>query len=250
MKARKFLINTAILLVFIVFQGCNNIISNGDWDSNKNTIHGSGRLVTINKNYTDFDKINLSHSFKADVYQSDNYSVTIKMDDNILEHLESFKSGDKLSLGLSDGYNYNDITLIAEIGVPNITTIDLSGASALELHGFDFSHSLNIYLSGASSVKGNITVSDIQMDMSGASYVNLIGEGKNLAVYGSGASAIELPNFPVDEAAIYLSGASYSKINVYNYLKIHLTGASVLYYTGDPTIGEISVDGVSKIVKY
>ena len=255
MSIRKYVIKSYLLLlsaiIFIsIFWGCNMNIADGDWESNKSTIHGSGRLVTIQEDFTDFSQINLSHSFKANIFKSENYSVVLKMDDNILEHLESFKSNDKLSLGLEDGYNYNDITLEAEIGVPDITTIDLSGASAVELYGFEFSHSLNIYLSGASAVKGNITVGDILMDMSGASYINLAGGGKDLKVYASGASSVELPDFSVEKADMKLSGASYSKINVSDYLRIHLSGASVLYYTGNPTLGEVSVSGVSKIVRY
>lgn len=247
---KSYLTLLAVIIILSFFWGCNTIITDSDWNSNQPSIRGSGRIITLTKNYSDFSEIYLSHSFKAEIFQSDIYSVTIKIDDNIAEHLDAFQSNERLELGLDNGYNYNDITLEAKIGVPDVTTINLSGASSVELFGYDFSHSLNIYLSGASAVKGNISVGDILLDMSGASYINFTGAGRNLTLYGSGASNIELPNFPISDADINLSGASYSKVNVSNYLRVHLSGASVLYYTGDPTMGEISVDGVSKIVKF
>ena len=58
---------------------------------------------------------------------------------------------------------------------------------------------------------------------------------------------IDLVDFPADYADAKLSGASEATINVKRKLDSVLSGASRLYFQGNPTIGDISISGASTI---
>ena len=61
------------------------------------------------------------------------------------------------------------------------------------------------------------------------------------------ASNINLEQFAVDDAAIRLSGASNGTINASGTLDANVSGASSLYYVGNPTLGDIDTSGASKV---
>lgn len=237
-----------LFLIALTFSGCDLLDSLDNIETYpKDSIVGSGYLVSVSKTFSDFQNIEASHLFDITIIQSNNYSVEIEIDDNLLEYLIAEKHGDKLSLGLTNNNSYNNVTARAVIGMPDIHSISLSGASCLHFDDMEIDHSLSVELSGASKVTGNLTAGDVYFQLSGASYMNLTGSGDDLTIDGSGASSIEFGNFHTQNASINLSGASYSLIYTDGLLDISLSGASVLYYKGNPTIGIFQVSGESVI---
>jgi len=123
----------------------------------------------------------------------------------------------------------------------------LSGASRAELSGS--AADLRMELSGASRAGGDLAVGDARLVASGASRVELSGSAKDLDTDSSGASHVELGAFTVHDANVRLGGASRVTVNVAGRLDARLAGASVLRWTGEPTMGDIKVTGASKIEK-
>jgi autotransporter translocation and assembly factor TamB len=73
---------------------------------------------------------------------------------------------------------------------------------------------LDANISGASRLNGSLSArGDADMEVSGASVVELDGQAEDLEVNGSGASQIKLGDFPVRNADIRLSGATTAVID-------------------------------------
>ncbi|MFC2133195.1 GIN domain-containing protein [Bacteroidota bacterium] len=248
----KEILSIIILPVILFITGCDLIThfqeEPGDTNQNAGNITGSGNLVSIEESFTNFNTISLSHSFNAEVVQSDSYYVRLKVDDNVVQYLRSYQEGSTIYLGLING-SYNNITLIAEIGMPDISSVFMSGATRINLDGFQFDHSFNIDISGASVVTGNISTGNLYCSLSGASSVEIIGEGKDVNIVGSGASNINLLNFPAENINIHLSGASVSTVNTSGIMNVSLSGVSRLWYRGNPTFGSLEISGSSSITK-
>jgi hypothetical protein len=87
------------------------------------------------------------------------------------------------------------------------------------------------------------------VELSGASVINVGGFATNLSIYASGASVINIGSFEANVADMDLSGASVATINVLDHLDAKLSGASILNYYGDPTLGDIELSGGSTITK-
>lgn len=58
---------------------------------------------------------------------------------------------------------------------------------------------------------------------------------------------MELSEFTVHNARVNLSGASRATIDLDGRLDADLSGASTLLYIGEPTMGEVSVTGGSRL---
>ncbi|MCK5087229.1 MAG: DUF2807 domain-containing protein [Melioribacteraceae bacterium] len=230
---------TLVLLSSIA--GCKESVSNSE------SIKGSGNVVTVEEEYTDFSNIEIGYAFKANIIQGNEYRIVLRIDDNIVEYLEVSKEGSTLKIFLESGNSYDDVTLEADITLPDLVRVNFSGAVSASISGFDFEHTFNASLSGASTLTSNIRTGNVALGLSGASRVTLNGSGGDILGEASGASNLSLGNFTTGDADIHLSGASTGTINADGLLNAYLSGASSLFYYGSPTMGEISISGASTI---
>ena len=227
---------------------------------------GSGNLETREFDYDSFSRIEVGSAFDVEIMPSLEYSVRITLDDNLFDNLVVTRSGDTLKIGLRLGYVYSNYTARAEISLPELHHLGLSGATIGTARGFGSaepfsaaisgaSHldielttdaGLDISLSGASTLFGSLTAGgDASFDLSGASSVEVSGAAANLDVSASGASGAELDGFTVGDADVHFSGASSGSLYVDGMLDAHLSGASHLYYRGTAVLGDVNASGGS-----
>lgn len=213
------------------------------------SITGSGRVVTLEEDIAEFDEVDVSHAFEVDITQAEGFSVVVRVDDNLREYLRVVKQGSTLVIGLQPGrpLNVRRATLEAEVTMPELTGIGLSGASHMTISGFESARSLDVDASGASELRGDIEAGQARFQVSGASRVTLRGSGEDLTIDGSGASRIDLSDFAVADAEIELSGASRATVRASGRLDVRASGASHVTYSGSPTLGEIDTSGASSV---
>ena len=213
------------------------------------TITGSGNVVTQEEAITGFDKVDASQSFEVDINQGEVYSVVIRVDDNVLPHLQVVKQGDTLNIGLKPGqfYSIRDATMQAEVTMPELTGLDLSGASHATISGFESAKDLIVDLSGSSSLRGDIEAGNASFDLSGSSDVTLTGSGGDVTIDASGSSDVNLAEFPIADADINVSGSSEVTVNPSGRLDVDASGASDVTYLGSPTMGVIDTSGSSTV---
>ncbi len=261
MLKRKALVLIVTLLVtanlLAVFTGCRNI---------DHAIVGSGNLITQEMDFTDFTKLEISHVFQAKVTRADSFSLSITVDDNLLEYVVVQKSGNTLRIYLEGGYTYIDTTKIVEITMPKIDKLSLSGASRAEVSGFRSSDrlefeasgvsSLNIddlkagdtsfEISGGSHVLGGIEIANGKFNISNASSIDLEGYASDISIEASGASHANLADLSVSNATVTISGASTVTVNASSIVNGNVSGASRLIYLGNPTL-TIEMSGDSDV---
>lgn len=235
-----------LLLVFLL-AGC---VLPPVMTSPSQSVTGSGNLVTREFSIEDFDRLNISHAFKAEVTQGDGYVVQVTIDDNLEQYLEVSQDGDTLTVGLkpSVALSLNRATMRAKITMPKLRAVDASGAAQVTLAGFESDDPLDVQASGASTIRGDIQSGGSTFDVSGASTVRLNGRGGDSSIDVSGASTADLEDFVLQDANVTVSGASTAIVNVNGQLDAEASGASKVEYLGEPTLGSIDESGASRVV--
>jgi hypothetical protein len=137
-----------------------------------------------------------------------------------------------------------NVRFVSKITAPKLN-IKLSGAS--DLKGDIETQNMQLNVSGASNYKGQLTASTFISEASGASVVELAGNVNDLSVVVSGASSVKLYNLITKGAIVDASGASSVNIHVTELLKVHATGASSINYKGAAVIKEMNSSGASTI---
>ena len=179
------------------------------------------------------------------------------IDSALLPYFDFRYDGNELHVGFRPGTCWigDANTLVILPWQPTLNDIDVSGASVVELAKTLTVRELDIDLSGASVIELSMQVSDADIELSGASIARLSGAVRDLDVSVSGASQIaaEKSNEQYDLAADYLSGsisgASIVHAHVNQRVDCSVSGASILYLTGNPNTASCSVTGASAIIR-
>lgn len=129
--------------------------------------------------------------------------------------------------------------------------VDLSGAS--DFFGDILADEIEMDLSGASNIKGNVYADELDIELSGASDATLEGEVGTLEIDLTGASNIKKTingnryGFVCDRCEGSMSGASNGFIHCDGTIKVSLSGASDLHYTGNATTTGCNTTGASGV---
>jgi hypothetical protein len=176
-------------------------------------VAASGNPVTLSQDYTGFTKVAAGSAFRVTINQSEDYSVDIIIDDNLRQYLDVSVQGDTLRIYLRPGvsFSFRDTTLRAEVTMPALEGLDLSGASRGNVSGFESNDPLRVVLSGASSLQASLSTGDVELEASGASRANVQGSGDALDLEASGASHLDLSEFTVTDADVRLAGPARRK---------------------------------------
>jgi hypothetical protein len=210
---------------------------------------GSGNFETEGYGFANFTRIEISSAFQFEIKQSSSYSMNVTADDNVIDYVQVSQDGQTLRIRLVTVPSLRLVTLRASVAIPQLHDLTVSGASRGTVSDFSSSEGLNVTVSGASRVTGDITAGDIGFDVSGASIVQLEGSADDMVALVSGASTFNVGDFTVNNANVKISGASTGIINLGGRLDADVSGASTLLYIGEPTMGTIDVSGASTLRK-
>ncbi len=244
----KFRVLITLVLTVPLVSGCCALPDLTDL-LGQGSLIGSGNVVTVEFDLSGFDDIEVSNAFDVEISQGDAFSVLVRVDDNVEQYLDVVKEGSTLKIGVKPLplSSVTAVTLEAEVTMPELRGLELSGASSASTAGFQSGGPFYAEVSGASSLQGDIEAGGVRFDVSGASDVTLIGAAADLAVDVSGASAVDLARFPVSNASIGVSGASSATVNASGTLDVEASGGSRVRYLGSPNLGSVDSSGGSTI---
>jgi hypothetical protein len=208
---------------------------------------GSGNLETEDYAFAGFTGIEISSAFQFEIKQSSSYSINVTADDNVIDYVQVSQEGQTLKIRLGGLPTLRSVTLRASVTLPKLRGLTVSGASRGTVSDFNSTEGLNVTVSGASRLTGDVTAGDVEFDVSGASTIQLRGSADDMIAGVSGASRFSLDDFTVSDANINISGASTGTINLSGRLDANVSGASTLLYIGEPTMGTINVSGASTL---
>ena len=151
-------------------------------------------------------------------------------------------------LGLSGAASvHTEFPLVADE-----VNVVLTGASSF--FGDIVAEEIEMDLSGSSSVKGKVAAAEMDLDLSGSSDATLEGIVGPLKIDLAGSSDIEkkvaggLYALSCLQCKGSMSGASDAYIHCDGDIRVKLSGASKLHYTGDATTSDSAVSGGSEII--
>jgi hypothetical protein len=178
--------------------------------------------------FSGFYAVDAGYGFEVVITRGSNYSVSITTDDNMMQYVDVKVVGQTLTIGLNGIHRPS--TLKAEITMPDLTAVSLSGGARAAVSGFNLTHNFHV-------------------DLSGGSRLTMTGQATDLIAGASGGSNLMLGDLQVQNANIDLSGGSQGTVNLNGTLDANLSGGSHLNYRGDPTLGNINTSGGASINK-
>lgn len=194
---------------------------------------------------TNFDRLDMGSAFIITVQQGSAFGITVEGDRRNLDELDVYTRNGTLKAQYRVARNRTYPTTF-RITMPTLRVVDFSGASRSTITGFTNLSDLDINLSGASESQFTGQSVRTTVDLSGASSLQLIGQGTWLSAELSGASVLQSFGFPVDNAGLNASGASKANVSVGASFVVEASGASTIRYRGTPAVSK-RVSGASTV---
>ena len=228
MKKFGIIIFVVALLVGVVFA---NLFSFGKasarfFNISFNSIAGSGVAATESRNVSEFKGIDVGGVFQVEVTAGKDYGVVVEADDYLLQYVKTEVSGGVLKISSTERLK-SSTPLRIRVSAPDIESIDASGACKISV--------------------ADVKSSELRVDTSGASKVNLAGEASSVTIDISGASNVDAANLKAENATVEASGASKVEVFVTGKLVSEASGASKISYSGNPTSVTKDTSGAGKV---
>ena len=201
-----------------------------------------------------FSSIEVSGTISLYLSQGNETGVAISAEDeknNSKIKTEVIEGVLKISVegGIWNTFSLANKQLKAYVSVVDISRLTISGASYVSINGVLKSNLLQVNISGASEVKGNVNLQNFDLDMSGASVVRLAGSVSEGTIDASGASKINSYDLSFRKLKVNASGASQIRITAKEELAADASGGSTIYYKGDAIADIKNTHGGSRIRK-
>ncbi len=190
----------------------------------------------------DFNAIDLQGIFNARIERGDSFAVVLDGEDKEKERYDVYVNGSTLVIDYDDKRKYfwkrdllGDHEVRIRIIMPELRELDVRGAGKLLLKGFD-EDELDIQLTGAVMGTGELTADRLNLEMTGASFLDLEGKGRFLQADITGACGLRAYGYEVAHGIIEAHGASMARVNVSETLEIKKGVASSVSHRGDAEV--------------
>jgi len=231
--------------------GLQCLTCTSDRSSSQNTrSYDSDNGERISFDFSGFQSVDVGSIFNTEIQAGSDWDVEVSGRDRDLEDVVVKVTNGELVINFKKDiskWDRNRKEVKVHITMPELQSLDLSGAAKGKIYGFD-QHNMDINLSGASVTEMDVDLTEANIDLAGVSRLNISGTGESLDAEISGASNLNAEDFMVDYAVLKVSGASKARVHVNKELEIDASGGSSVRYSGDPMLKSDRSSG-SSIIK-
>jgi hypothetical protein len=196
------------LAILLLFSGCSlNFL--------KTAVVGSGTISSEVRDVGDFERIEILGKANVTYQVADDSFCEIKVDDNLLEYIETEVVNGVLKISNRDPINPTQPLTV------RLTSKQLNGGS----------------ITGS----GNLEVNDLQASaftakIVGSGSINVNGEVTDLKASITGSGSIAKLDGPATKVDASISGSGDINVKVDKELNARITGSGSIYYTGNPEV--------------
>jgi len=185
------------------------------------------------RNVTNFNGINATGAAKIIYKQSDSVSVIVKTeneDEQARVKVEVTKQ--TLQINMSGNFEKGPKVIVSS---PSLNSIELSGASSVDIDDTLRTEEISIDATGASRISANLRANKIKATSSGAASIKLSGFANTLDAATVGASSLKSSDLQAREVMVNTKGASSAKVYATEKINANATDASSIKIKGNPT---------------
>lgn len=213
-------------------------------------VRGNGHITTETRSSSSFHSVDVSGAIDIYVRYDSVSSIKVEADENLHEYIDVHNDNGKLHIHEADNVNLRTTRGIkVYVAGPDFKRFEASGAcNIISENRVNSSDGLQIDLSGASDVNMDLKAPKVNVELSGAGSIKLKGETKDLSVDGSGSTDIKCFDLMAENVKIEISGAGDADVYASVKLDVRVSGAGSVRYKGNPSINQ-NISGAGSVKK-
>ena len=217
------------------------------------SVKGNGKVVTIERSTGDYDAIAISGWFDVDLIDGNEGDISMKGEENLLDHILTEVKDGKLVIKVEKGINLKPSSwkqgIHITVPVESISSVSLSGSGDIVGKTTIKARSFTTSMSGSGDITLDIDASSISASMSGSGDINLSGTTKDFDVTISGSGDIKAYELEADNVDATVSGSADIKVTANQRLKARVSGSGDIHYKGNPEKVDTKTSGSGDITK-
>ena len=232
----------SILLIAMILLGTS---AHAQWWKR---IKGNGNTITQTRQTANYDKVSVSGSFDVQLVRGEEGEITLKGEENLLEHIEVYVKNNVLILKVKDNINLSSSwnkTITIEVPVIEITGVKLSGSGDISTQTTLKATDFNAAVSGSGDISLAIEATNLYVQISGSGDINLSGSADDLTVKVSGSGDVNAYDVAAQDATVTVSGSADVTLTVKGTLNAKVSGSGDIQYKGNPkkVVSKVSGSG-------
>jgi len=260
-----------LLMGMLIVSGCGEIEEiDVDVDA-RDTIQGSGDVMTEERGVSGFDRLSLVGAGDVMITQGDEEALTVEADDNLIPYIMSEVQNGKLVLGFTDAAKRRNVRpskkIMFHLQVKELRGLDLLGAGDIMISSVD-AEGLEILLAGAGDIEassvdvdrleillagaGDVRIDSLQAEalvihLDGAGNVEVAGRVAEQGVFVNGAGNYRAGELESQTATVEVNGVGDATVWAADTLDVRINGPSTVKYYGSPQVTK-HIDMVGRLV--
>ncbi len=203
-------------------------------------VNGEGNTTTKEFSVGNYSAIDISAPIQVEILvQEGAPSVSISGYENLLKHIIVTTKDNELHIEVEDGVSvHSDQPLTAVIQLPQLKTIDLSGAVTAAIKGEVKGDKMECDMSGSTALHiASIQVKTLQADLSGKGTLTVeSGIAETVSYDISGSGKVHGYGLQASRVLIDVSGAGTVETTALKNLDVSISGSGSISYKGNPAI--------------
>ncbi|MEO6134504.1 MAG: head GIN domain-containing protein [Ginsengibacter sp.] len=199
---------------------------------NKDSVKGSGSIITEPRSVVDFYNVSVSGSTNVFITQGNSFDVKVKAYENIIPFMETKVQDGTLFIGFKSNANVSNDNSEVYITMPSLNSLAVSGSGNIDSKGsFLGSGNFKSTISGS----GNIVIQ-------GAT-------ANNYQINISGSGSVKSFGMVSKQAVVSIIGSGNAELTVLQDLNATIDGSGNVYYKGATATVTSKITGSGQVIK-
>ena len=256
---KKYILIIASVIISMTLNACSINLDGENFGGE--IIKGNGNIVTRNYEVGAFNDLSVLLSATVNFTVSNDYTCTVRVDENILEYLDIKVKKDELTMERQQKYktvNLRPTEFVIDITAPRLEEVNLAGSGNVNVLSPLNAKEMEFFVAGSGNIifKEAINIRHLEMQIAGSGDIripDLTADKLEVDVAGSGSAKID--GGRVNEAEVSIAGSGDCNLaceidtleadiagsgdvtaKVRNRLEYSIIGSGNIYYYGNPVL--------------
>lgn len=213
-------------------------------------ITGNGKIISVNRNLSDYDKIGVAGSFDVKLVKGKEGAVSINADENLMEYIETEVENGHLKIHPKKGYQLKSTKkIVITVSFEMIEAISLAGSGNVRSVDVLNATDLNLNLAGSGEINLPVSTKNLTSHIAGSGNIKLSGITDVFRCEIAGSGNLEGDDLKATASHINIAGSGNVKVQAVSEIHANIVGSGDVIYTGNPAIEKSKSVGSGSIRK-
>lgn len=217
-------------------------------------VKGNGNVITEERNVGQYDGVSLAGWFDVELVSGKEGGLTLRGEENLLEHIETEVKNGKLTIKTESGYNlqpssWKSNAVIITVPVEQISSVVLSGSGDIVGKTRMASDTFEVVMSGSGDIALEIDSDAVDTVLSGSGDIRLSGSAGTFQVKVSGSGNVHAYELEARDVDALVSGSANIEITVTEAIRARVSGSGDINYRGNPQKIDTKTSGSGDVTK-